>query len=395
MTTSSLFQALGLNIHVWKPTIAAGSYIPKGTYIYSRIENFITGYSHEIASQGGFVSASITIAGSKEYVEEWIADGLGRHIEIYNSDLAVVWSGFVDAYDAQVGTLATSGGPLMNVVNRTTVMYTPIDYSADPPARGPLTETLTADDADSQTKYGILETVYNGGERADYSAYRVRDALIQDMKDPSRSERVIPGQATSASITLNCKGYFNFLSKYVYNDTTTGSISVRNKILAALGDDPNNVISIDYSKIDENLILVAASETDNKTAWDVINGLVSIGTATDERTFFGVYENERVIYFQTPTDIEYLHRIADRDQRVKTYDGGALVRPWDVRPAQWIFLPDYLTGRVQALTDLRQDPRNILVERVLYTAPYMLEINGQRFGTLPQLLAKTGLGGIA
>jgi hypothetical protein len=52
-----------------------------------------------------------------------------------------------------------------------------------------------------------------------------------------------------------------------------------------------------------------------------------------------------------------------------------------------------MIGRV-ADTNIRQDPRNIFVESLAYTAPYGLILNGGKISTLSQRLAQKGLGGI-
>lgn len=395
MTTPSLVQTLGLSISAFDASIMRGtSYDPRGTLTTDELAHIANGLTIEKSAIGGYTAASITIQDRQERIEEWIAAGLGRHIEIANPDGQCVWEGFVNQYEARLGPLAVSGGPVMDIVNRCTVIYTPIDTAADPPARGPQTETTTANDTDSQDRYGIIETVYSGGEATPSGAEQIRDTIIADRKDPQRSENVAVGSGSPPTVTLNCVGYYNFLDRYIYNESTTATLSISTKIQNALGADPNGLFSTDYDRIETNSFLVAAAERDNRTAWAIIKALAGIGNATDERTFFGIYNNRVAKYNSIQTSIEYQHRIADSSQRVEVYGDGALIRPWDVVPGQWVFLPDYLTGRSQPANDLRSDPRNVLVERVSYTAPYSVELNGQRFGKLPQLLAKAGLGGI-
>lgn len=369
-------------------------YTPRGQLIEDGLEKRISSYNHTIDGKQGFASASITIEDELTYIEGWIADGLNRHIEVYNPDLETVWTGFVNSYSANVGTLTKSGGPVLDIINRCVVIYTPVDYTADPPARGPKTPTTAADDTDSQLKFGIIETVIQGGEDTQVGAEQARDTQLRDMAEPKGSTTISPGAAQTASITLGCLGYGARLGTYIFNDLTEGAIAISNKIIAALGADPNGIFSTDYDHIESNAFLLAAAERDNRPALSVIEACLNIGTATDERTFFGVYEDQKAYYWSEPIDITYRHRIADAMQDIEARAGKTPTRPWDLRPGQWVFLPDFLAGRVPPQLDLRDDPRAFLAEAVNFTAPYDLTMNGERFGSVKQLMAKKGLGGM-
>jgi hypothetical protein len=392
----SFFQQLGLSVKVWEPLIvqvgSAYAYEPRGRLIDDSLEEQITNYDHNIDGEAGFKDARVGLTGSQEYVEEWVDKGLCRHVEVVNPAGEVCFEGFVDVVAVNVGTLTYTGGPLLDVVNRCMVTYTPVDYTASPPARGPATETTVADDVDSQLRYGVLESVLQGGEDAPAGAEQSRDTQLADLATPGHSSRVSTAGGSAAALTLTLAGYGRRLERYVYNDATPGSISVSAKIAAALDADPNGLLSAERDRIADNPLLLAAEEYDNKSAWTVIKGLLPVGTAADLRTFFGVYEDRVPWYWSEPTAIRYRHRIADAGQDVNEFAGGTLVRPWDVRPGYWVFMPDFLAGREPPTVRLRDDRRCFLVESVKFTAPYGVELNGQRFGSVPQLMAKKGLG---
>jgi hypothetical protein len=72
----------------------------------------------EHTANGGYWSKSFTIRGRQEEVEAWVDDGLGRHVELYDTGLAPVWEGFVNQVNANIGSLSLNRGPLMQVANR-------------------------------------------------------------------------------------------------------------------------------------------------------------------------------------------------------------------------------------------------------------------------------------
>jgi hypothetical protein len=120
---------------------------------------------------------------------------------------------------------------------------------------------------------------------------------------------------------------------------------------------------------------------------------VALGDPSDfARYTFGVYDDRQAYYKKMPTAIEYVYRLSSGSQAIET-TGGARVQPWNVRPAKWLEIPDFLIGRAAGGGNLRDDPRNVFIESVTYTAPFGLTINGGKVSTLKQKMAQLGLGG--
>jgi hypothetical protein len=305
-----------------------------------------------------------------------------------------MFEGFVNSLSASLGTLTYERGPVMSVINRLIAIYTPVDYTASPPAKGPPTETTAADNEDSQREYAILEGVLQAGEDTQTGAERARDTQLRDLAQPAHASSVNTSGNNQPSVSLEVLGYGHRLDKYIYNDTTTAQVAISTKIGAALDADPNGLFSTERDLIETNSVLLSAEEDDNRTAWSVIKAVLPAGTADDYRTFFGIYEGRTPYYWSEPLDVRYKFRIADVNQEVLEHAGGTIARPWGVRPGYWVLLPDFLAARLEPPVDLRDDPRVFLVESVKYTAPYTVEFNGQRFGSIPQLLAKKGLGSL-
>ena len=183
------------------------------------------------------------------------------------------------------------------------------------------------------------------------------------------------------------------LELFTYSTTTTGTRAYSDRIQDALGADPNSIFSTDYTGITTNSATVPYYDNDDRTAWQIIKGIISKGDTSYNRYTFGIYQDRKAFYDAAPTSIEYYHKLSDNKQRIETA-GGVEIKPWDVLPARWLQISDWLIGRTPPTTDFRQDPRNMFVESVQYTAPWGLSISGNKIDTLPQILGQLGLTGI-
>jgi len=390
MTTGTFLGQTGISISAFDPIIGSGTYTPQGTLVSALLAGTLASYQHEILADGGWWSASMSMSLPFAEAEDWFENGLNRHIEVYNPALERVWAGFVDQVSLSAGTLQAVRGPLMDVVNRGSVVYTPIlDATTTPPTEGSESTTTIADDAASQALYGILEGVIAGGRLLDDGttddAEMLRDTYIQENKDPQTGEDLdlTGGQATV--VTLDLLGYVHRLQKWIYQDVTAATVQVDAKIPLVIAADPNGMFSA--GTIDANALLASRHEDDNRTAWDVLQELVSLGDAASNRYTLGVYGGQEINYNVVPTTAEYQHSIASNEMQVETYGSGSRVYPWDVLPAQWLFLNDFLAGRGLPST-MRDDPRFMFIESVRYTAPNGLQLSGQKVSRLPQMLAR-------
>lgn len=394
MVSGSHYMPLGVSV-VFYDAIARGM-TPLGTIL----TDAMIGYSHKISAVGGFDTATISLAANLNTVETWLEQGIGRHVEVYSENNVLVWEGFVDSIDVQAAGLSLTRGPMMDVSNRVSVMYTPIlDATTDPAIMGATTETTIQDDEESHGKYGILETVLNGGNMLDdgttNDAESVRDVFLAENSEPKTASSLAIGNAGAVALTLNCKGYFYYMEKYVYNDGTYNySVTCTAKIENVLGADPNGIFSSDYSQMGTNAALTTGLEATNRTAWDIIKETLTIGDGADARWTFGIYEGRRPVYAAIPSTVFYLYSIYS-ERNIITLQNGQAVQPWAVRPGKWALVPDFLAGKIESIPELHKDSRAIFIESVDFTAPYSVTLTGAQVSTLPQILAMLGYGGIS
>lgn len=407
-----------ITVVVWKPSIiASGSnvaYTPKGSRVYN-----LHGqgeFNLVITSSGGYWSFSMTISDNQGDIEDWIANGLQYNIVVVDESGTIIWEGFVNSLSANISGLSVQKGPLLDIGNRVSATFAREDVVGNeivttsnlttviiPPA-SPST-TLELKVRNSQLTYGIFEKIVNAGTVWSNS-------VAEDIRDTWANERCIPettksfalGGNSPPSVTINCLGWIHFLGNYIYNANDTGvglntSTTVGDKIVyvidgdplsVAANGDPNGLFDAAGGDISANAMLCSRWEDQNTVAWGIIKDLVSAGDISGNRYIFGLYANRKIVYKQIPSDLEYTQRLSDPAQDIVTV-AGARVFPWNVLPGKWMMFTDFLVGKTQP-SDLREDQRALFIEKVAYSTPWGLQLDGAKVGTIDQKLKQRGLG---
>ena len=383
MTT---FQNLGLSMQVYD-SLPAG-----GAWLYT-LGVEVMDYTHTISAYGGFDTAGFRLVGPTVHIEDWLERGVGRHVQVWDSDLALVWEGYVDQVSLAQGSLAYTVGPMADIANRVLAVYDALNTSYNPPTQEGRSVTTLANDTDSQGRYGIWEKSVSAGKTTALDASYIRNTFLAERKYPARTLSVSTGGGEASSVSISLRGYYAWLAAYTYSQTAaSGTTSAAALIQAALAADTNAVFSTDYSRLDANALLVPAYENDNVFADTKINEVVALGDASGNRWTFGVYAQRQAVYAAIPTTLAYAQSMQSSDQDVYLYGGGK-VRPWLVRPAQWIFMDDFLVGKPLGVT-LATDLRCAFIEQAQFSAPYQVSWSGGRLSQLDQIMAQMTMGGI-
>ena len=360
-------------------------------------------YSHTIQAVGGYWSATFAQAASIAAMDDWIWSGIGRDIQTYNEALALSWNGFVNQIDAVYGNLTVTVGPLLDVTNRLDATFSTVDVSVIPPTEGIQANTGWADDLPSQALYGVLPNVLSVGDTSPADATAIRDTYLAQHSRPATTQVWNTGAASTPNLTIHCLGYVHWLF-YVYNQlVNVGTINTHLKIIDVLtGTDPvapfppynlnSTWLPFNTAHVDTPVAPVAVPryEYEDRTAWELIQGLTARGDANQARWLFGIYDNREAWYNIAPTTVEYEIMLSDPAQRIM---GPAEVKPWDVRPGRWAMFTDFLVGQ-SIPANLEEDPRAMFIESVTYTMPNTVSLNGGTNQELSQIMASFGLGGI-
>lgn len=374
-----LSEITGISIHAFTPYAQGGEFV-------ADLSDYVSAYSHELSADIGCASASISLSVDFDAAQNWYAEGLGRRIEVYNQSGKRIWKGIVNLVTVSVGNLTGEArGPLMEIGNRVSAVYTPIDVTVYPPVTGSTTVTTINENQSSQSRYGIIEKVLSAGTAQDADAERARDTYLAENSYPKSSGEVNPDGNSAASVVLDCIGNYYWFDAYVYNAYDAGFITVTDKIKAILAADPNFILT-STAGIRTNAYITVAVEDQSRFASSIIADIVKLGDANDNRWLFGVDADGIPYYNQVPTDLEYEISLADERQVI--HSGESEVYPWNIRAGRWIMISDWLSA-YQQHSD-RTDPRRKFIETVRYTAPYSVSITDGQSGTITQLLAKLG-----
>ena len=400
----NILASQGVSVMAFDPFInpTAGTYNPRGQVADKNIVDKIQSYGHELANDWGYKSISITLGGTQNAIDDWYENGIGRHIEVYNSAGQLICSGFVNRVTVTSSTLQASRGPLIEVCNRASVMYTPIiDVSVAPPLTGAEKSTVIAENNNSQRKYGIIEKVLSGGQLLDDGttdeAENYRDRYLDETREPSMGDKGISlGNSGNPAVQLEIIGYYAWLDLYIYSSIVTGVTTVSAKMQTVLASDPNGIFSTNYLGLETNNLLTPNYDNDNRTAKAIIEEMIKRGNDTDDtRRIFGIFENQKAIYRTIPDEFTYYYKLSSRNQNIRIYGGGergAIVKPWDVQAGKWLFIGDFLPGRFTDTSNKKDDPRSMFLESVSFSAPFGLSLNGIGISELAQYLAKLGVG---
>ena len=358
-----------------------------------RLTDQVHKYQHIIEALGGYWSAQFTIRGGRALMDDWLQDGLGRHIEVYDDSLTQIWEGFVNKLTVNYGPLAAIRGPLLDIANRVAVIYSAIEYDEDGnTVVGTRAITDNVNDADSQTLWGVVPQLLNTGGVELLDAEAIRDTYMENHKSPRTGKEWRSDASSETSVTVDCLGYVHWLN-WAYRGLGTDTENANIKIANILVDTPNAAwLAFDTENVDANTLQVSAWDDDYNIAWNVIKSVVARGDAAYARWLFGVYAGREVFYEAAPTTLEYQQRLSQPRPRIER-TGGDEVYPWNVLPGKWLMFPDFLIGQAAELS-LRDDPRAMFIEQVKYTAPWDLYLKGGAVDTLGALIAQLGLSGI-
>lgn len=346
-------------------------------------------YTHTISAVGGFDSATFTLKGDKDYLDDWFDDGLMRRVVLYNPEGIMVWEGFVSRMRYVVGTL-TKTKTVDNMFNRIYVRFAPLDTSVSPPVPGE-PQTWTFDDATSQARYGIKALVISGGERAATTVYEWGRTILKNRKDVQIGETINTSGQDSLSMEIECKGYWHTLKWLPYIDTHTGKIQahqVIEEVLRYFNSQNQGWFPMDFSWLDYNFRTARRGADSLQSCYEVINNIILEGGLGGERWVGGFYQNRMFTYKAAEdvaglysADFDLYRALSDTAQFIYDSATATEVKPWDM-------IPDRILRTVDDLSD------DMYVEQATFREPYQLQLVGGDDERLSIFLKQRGLPGL-
>ena len=247
-----------------------------------RLTEQLTSYNHVINALGGYWSMSFTVAGDERVMEDWIADGLGRHVVLHDDALVVAWEGFANKIVGNDGPITVVRGPLLDVANEVELVYSSVDSTTTPPTVGLRATIGPIVDLPSQALYGILPAVLSTGgvdETLGGEATQITNVFLEEHKLPKTSQQWGNASPGSVSVTVNCLGYVHWLN-YPYEQLGVGTVNTSAKIIDVLGSTPNVAwLAFNTANITANAVQISQNEEEDNIAWGIIKDAVAYGGA--------------------------------------------------------------------------------------------------------------------
>lgn len=385
----TIFQNQGIAINISQPLVRGGGFIDS-------VAPYSEQYNHLTNIFGGYWSASLRIRQPDIRIEDWIEDGLMRHVDVRGPGSGNIFEGFVNTVTVRRGGYTVRVGPLLDMANRAKLVYSAIDTSGAAPVTGLRLETAWTDGDYCQDCFGILEAVYSGGG---ISADEVDEILGLQLRKgsttPKSNDLQLPADLGSGVVELEIAGYVRLLEKYVYNSSTTGTVNLSQKLTDVLTADPNSLINVNAARITSNTLAVPAWENDDRTAMQIVKGLVAEGDSSLSQYRFGIFNGRTPLYEPVDDTVYYVRAAHERRQAV-FLAGGGYVDPWEIETGRWLQQSDLAVGR--HLDRLIDDPRAMMIESVRYTAGGdgvdQVSINGMESFRIDRKLAQLGLSGV-
>jgi hypothetical protein len=378
------FQSLSLPVIVSDPLWQTD----RQGYIET-LSDELNDYQHSISAYKGFDQCSFSIAGNSSYIDNWLINGLGRHIVTKNESLVVIWEGFVNRISVQIGGESKVIGPLLDMGNSVIGTYSPLDVNTTPPSSGESTTTDLVEDATSRNRYGVIQQILSVGSTTQTIADQAVNKYLYENKFPPTSTD-ISSDGGDVTLSIECLGYYHLFDTYYYNNLINITDDLDNVLLAIIQAYPqySTIFSSDTSRFESNSLPIPTYEDSSPRAKSIIEELVPLGDVDLNRYSFMVLADRQIIYEAVVNEIEYLYRIEEQSIEDKQNNR---VFPWNIQPGKWLRTPDFLVGRSQP-TNLKEDLRNTFIVSVTFTAPDQFQISGDELEELPQLLAKVQRG---
>lgn len=339
-------------------------------------------YSHTNSASVGYDSCNFTINVDINKLLYIINNLFGRNITCFNDNNVKCWEGFINEINLNIGGLTYNIGPLLDMANKVVARYT--EYTTGVPGT-----TTYANNVASQKQYGVITKVLSIGNVSATNAEKIRDEYLYENSQPfANISGNISDSVGGYSITINCLGHYHLLSTVIYNNTSSGTTTITDKIKSVLASDPNKAINVAAGNFYNNTLSVNKNDNADRIATDVIRELVNLGGATtNTRTMFVCY-GRNAQYRLVDKTIKYLYK-EKGIQNIITVQG----KPVD----KSLFRPGSFAENISVAGQLSSNiksKKNFFIESCTYTYPNQLSISGNKYGELGQRLAKLGLGGI-
>lgn len=339
-------------------------------------------FSWNIDAQGGFTTAQLRMMTDEVTAFQFLNDYIGKRI-VFTNQLApwastIVWEGQIYTVGVDDGKTTVSRS-MENVYNSVRVQYAGRDGTA---LKGDIRTTAAVTNTSSIAAYGTRQVLWQVGAHASNGeADNLRNIILNEYALPKANMTAsrFGGGVRGADIvvSIDCIGFVEQLTKRLPEKTNPpgAPFVTHDNIIKWILTNYSDFISTDYSSIASN----TSSEWDGfkgkLTARAIIDALCAkgFGGGSGYAAYFGVKEDRKAYYFDTPTTVGYIVRKYDSGENIVDATTGEIVPPWLVRPGKIVKVADLLPDSIN-YGSLFGDPRNMFIAGVRFLAPNRVQL---------------------
>ncbi|MCA9932200.1 MAG: hypothetical protein KC419_27135, partial [Anaerolineales bacterium] len=345
-------------------------------------------YSQVNKDIGGYWSATLETEIDRRELDFWLNHALMSHLEVYAPTLDQIGEFFVNKITLSIGRLQITLGPVLDVVNKLAVAYAEmiLDENGEP-IIGENKYTDWQQDSASQTRYGIIEAIHNGGQLIDVLATQQAQINLAELKDPKHEESETGGTAVP-HVSFDLMGYVHLLKLFTYqNNTEYDTENLSTKLTNAISADPNGIFPGTFPNVATNTTQVSKNESAARPAWTIIKELIELGDDSLNQYVFTVGNGRQITYAQIPTDIAY---VTEHDRTDYRTPQNQIVQPWNVLPGRWLQYTDLLIGEPDpsTLTERARSPKFPFLKSTTFTLPDQIAYQSGEALTPSDILAR-------
>jgi hypothetical protein len=295
---------------------------------------------------------------TRALADDFLNNGLGRQVEIFNERGIRDWIGFINTVSYQQGGIEVVSS-LDDMANQLWVRH---DAGAGVVRGGTYSDSL------SQARYGTKVRVLIAGQAPTASANLYAQKDLKWIAWPVASVRSInPGakKQDQQALTVKCLGYWHTLGWRVHNQTAVGGTANASTVV----DDALDVAEFMRTQtIETNTFSVNRTYDSDRYAMEVLTSLAVVGNAASDRMVAGI-TGERDFYYRSAGSVTGIVKYATGmwDPRTRIYDRtGAVIAPNELRPDNWIKVEGMQLPRGVVYDNHIEDPSTTYIVGVIY-----------------------------
>lgn len=371
------------------------------TFLDYRDEDLVeraSSYQHRIVSLGGYDNASLVLSERTKVANDWLLNGLGRHIETLEPSGDIIWEGFVNQITVTRGGATYTVGPLLDIANEVKAIYRKVNTATTIPLIPVNTESAWITATASAARFGTHRRIINKGEMSETEMDQAVQLYLNEHRRMPMKQMISLKSQKAPSTKIDILGYWHMLGYPYDNPTGTGDSTITNKLGDILDADPNSLFSAANSSRDNNATAVQDYEGSAREAKSLITTLVATSDSGFDRYKAGIYAGRKFFYEEVPAlsyteppsynydDEEPYNPLMDSDM--------SPLEPWDLKPGFWLHNMGFDIG-VNFETQLSDDTyQNIFLESVTYSMPGDVQVNGGKIlGLDARISRKYGIRG--